>query len=350
MANTKEEVSIRLGLDSSGISAGLSKAKGAVDRFGMQVGKHFKQIGGQLAAALGFQKLAAQLKDLTDEINNIDPTLDIEGRRARQKQEIFGGLSHSEREDIVQAQLNMEKAQDTLKMWVGKLFGAAGKVGTGLGGLAGGKGFTEAIVDAEVEAHSIQLKREKTEQQMARAKEKEMAAQKRIAEINDRYAKATVAAAADAVKLQAERLKIALRMDEVSNKGNKLAYDFKSALRDMASLSLSDAADLTDKVRGDIGLSDFRLSNKQMNDVNAVRRLEHDATQANISGDTGLSDKLTRQRLEMLKSMPWLKEADRNPLKSIYEAIEEQRKSMAELVDQAKTIGLNVSIVAVPLK
>lgn len=347
---TREEISIRMGIDSRGVQSGLASVRGAVDRFGAQIGRQFKQIGAGLASALGFQKLVQQLRQLTDEIGKLNPELDIEGRRQQSKKETFGALSASDKEDIVQAELSLEKAKDTASMFVGKILAAAGKVGTGLGGLFGGKGFGEAITDAEVEAHTIQMKREVTGKAIADTKAKEAAEAKRLADeskrtqdIIERYGQASK----EHLSVLKEQASVRERMNKESDRGRKLVDDLKDAKGDMSRLSLGEAQSAADAAFGEFNPGNLQYSNKQLNDIRTVQQLEFQAKQETLWGNKGKANDLTEKRLKMLQDMPWLKEGDRNPLKGIYESMEEQRKSMFELLDKAKSVGLKVNIVDV---
>lgn len=107
-------------------------------------------------------------------------------------------------------------------------------------------------------------------------------------------------------------------------------------LRNLSDVSLG-------QVESAVGLQELpglRFSRKQIADIQRAQLLQRQAQQARVDGDANRADKLSRERLDLLKRNPFLAEADRNPLK----VAEEQLKASQELLDLALNNGLAVQV------
>lgn len=162
--------------------------------------------------------------------------------------------------------------------------------------------------------------------------------------IADEYDLASrLAAAVDAQQMAALRAQTELwkQLQDAKRKRPGLNNASNMAFDDMSNLSLGEAS-------RQVGVGDFgnyNFSRQQQNDLWKLGQLEHNAVQAKIDGNNQQAWNLTRDRNALLKKMPWLKDADRNPLKGVIDAVNENQKTMDELLDKAKSVGLKVNIV-----
>lgn len=312
-----------------------------------------------LVTGLIVGKFVSILNEIAEKIRSSEPE-EIKAAREKQRISDFNKLTP---ESTRQGILNADDAVNNgfmggAKLLIAQAAGEIANLAAWLGRKSSGV-KTSAAAEEKLQKNVKALveiwgAEKEAEDAVKSRKEEELKALEEIRAENEKKYDQEIRRARESGNIQEQMLKrvqsLGKEIQSTYDQRRKMSRARDLAFDDMSNLSMSDAASITDAARGSGRLPGLHLSNKQMDAVDRYRLLEIQSQQAKLDGNNGLAWNMTRSRLNMLKEMPWLKDAERNPMRAITESLEENSKNISELLSQAKTIGLNVSIVAVPLK
>lgn len=172
-------------------------------------------------------------------------------------------------------------------------------------------------------------------------------AQQKIKDIMDARDKAYKEYLKDCEKEARLQEEIRGKIANSNSAAEKLAKQFAAITRDASDTSLSEAFALTDAARGELKLDPLTMTEAQMDIMDKIRRLENDAKQARIFGNTSEADKLIDESFSLREKLGFLGESERFPKAQVNAAIIEQREEMRRLVWMAQGAGMRVNIVGV---
>ena len=357
MAVSREEIRIQLGIDNSKLTSGMSQAKGIVQQFSDSVMRMFTRIGAAFAAAFGAQRIIQSLRDVAQEIDELDDKLDIKRLMKEQRAKSLGEMSSADRESVIVGAVRMEQAVNAIK---DALAIAAGRIAflfetlSEIPRLSGGRRNISAILKYWDQASANVAKRHS--EIVAAAKE---AAAKTEAETKQREEQAKLLqqqkeAAAALAKQQAEAARAAaqeletrkrINAEMVQTALNQLAITRQAAdlLRSFSDVPFSEAVRATDAAWGEFNLPPHRLSRDQMMAVRRIQMLEWQARQARIEGDPRMADELISQSISLKQQLGFLPQVEQDPFGQMRKDMRELNDRMAELVRMSKGEGLKVA-------
>lgn len=146
MSTQREEIAIRLGVDSRSAVTNLERFQTTVARMGKDIGKSFSKGVGKIADSLGLMNIITQVRELGKEFSRLSEARDFE---AIQKQ--FGNLTGSEMEALENVGVGFEKFWQKVK--VTTLGGAQSVMNVIAEMVHSRKGFSAAmdvVVDADI--------------------------------------------------------------------------------------------------------------------------------------------------------------------------------------------------------
>lgn len=327
----QEEVKIKLGVDGSQVSTGLASLTGVFNKFSSNVTRSLGNLlkvnlasmfGGDIIQIWdkGTQKLSNFIFKV-DELTRVGQALE----RTRQfwrnlRKEIEG-------EDVARTQGAKDAADDAVgtrlklaeidALRTGKSrldqLKAEQKIYEERLELARGVWGIELSAKETLDL-ALKLERNKTEQQQIQTAELERQKQMQAA-----------------VLAAGKRGMAELRANLATAQGG-----LAGGVRGLSDVSLG-------QVEAAVGLQEvpgLRFSRKQIADIQRAQLLLRQSQQARVDGNDLLADRLSRERLDLLKRNPFLAESDRNPLK----VAEEQLKIARETLDLALNNGLAVQV------